>query len=187
MDENYKKAVSILTEKSQILDNMANLLLREETIYQEEVDEIMAGEEYEVVAKRLDDKLRARKEADDKHQKEQEILRKAKMHELKAQTAEALYKAGVISEKELNAIRVESEAAMKQSEKKLEEIQYAAGEQAADTQSVSEPVIKDANDANNLQVSESKTKSTKPRAKRTTKPKAADKDDTKKNNKKEEK
>ncbi|MBE5735410.1 MAG: ATP-dependent zinc metalloprotease FtsH [Clostridiales bacterium] len=128
LDSNYKKAKKILTEKRDILDNLANLLLLEETIYQDEVDAIMRGEDYKEIAKRLDEKLRLRKEADDKHQKEQEVLQKAKMQELKEQTAEALYKAGVISESELNVIKDETELIKKESEKKLEEIKNSDNE-----------------------------------------------------------
>ncbi len=167
LDENYQKALNILTEKHQILDNMANLLLREETIYQEEVDEIMAGEAYEVVAQKLDDKLKARKEADDKHQREQEVLRKAKMHELKAQTAEALFKAGVISEKELNAIKQETEVAMQESEKALENMQYAAEKTDEDAKRTDD-VATNNNDVVDTKNFEEKPKVTKQRTKKTT-------------------
>ncbi len=126
LETNYAKAKKILTEKRDILDSMANLLLLEETIYQEEVEAIMRGEDYKEIAKRLDEKLRLRKEADDKHQKEQEVLQKAKMQELKEQTAEALYKAGVISESELNVIKDETKEIKKESERQLDEINKSA-------------------------------------------------------------
>ena len=120
---NYDKTLKLLQEKHDILDNLANLLLLEETIYQDEVDAIMRGEDYQEIAKQLDEKIRLRKEADEKHQKEQEILQKAKMQEMKEQTAEALFKAGVISEQELNVIKDETKAVKEESERKIEEIQ----------------------------------------------------------------
>jgi len=122
LQNNYDVTKKLLTEKKDILDNLANLLLLEETIYQEEVDAIMNGEDYKEIARKLDEKIKARKEADEKHQKEQEVLQKAKMQELKEQTAVALFKAGVISEKELNVIKDETETVKKDTEKQLDEL-----------------------------------------------------------------
>ncbi len=122
LQKNYDITKKLLTEKKDILDNLANLLLLEETIYQEEVDAIMNGEDYKEIAKRLDEKIKARKEADEKHQKEQEVLQKAKMQEIKEQTAVALYKAGVISEKELSVIKDETETVKKDTEKQLNDL-----------------------------------------------------------------
>ena len=122
LQENYDKTKKILLEKRDILDSLANLLLLEETIYQDEVDAIMRGEDYKEIATKLDEKLRLRKEADEKHQKEQEMLRKSKMQEMKQQTAEALYKAGVISEVELTAIKEETKTIKEETEKQIEEM-----------------------------------------------------------------
>ena len=51
LNKNYKRAKEILTEKVEILHEMAKLLLARETIYKEEVDMIMAGKKTEEIVK----------------------------------------------------------------------------------------------------------------------------------------
>ena len=108
LDINYKRAVKILSDNRDILDNMSNLLLEKETIYSEEVDKIMAGVNYKEIAKELDKKEKNRKKKEEKRRKEAELEKARQLHELKVKAAEALSSAGVISKQELELIKEES-------------------------------------------------------------------------------
>lgn len=119
LDENYKKAKEILTEKRKIMDNMANLLLMQETIYQEEVDEIMSGKDAKTVSDELTEKLKKRKDYDDKRQLELKLQSEMKAQEMKQQTAVALKNAGVISQSELEIIKQETDSLRLNQEKIL--------------------------------------------------------------------
>jgi len=121
LDENYAKAKEILTEKKAILENMANLLLDKETIYEDEVNAILAGKDYKEVAKELTTKMEQKKERDELKQLEQKLAHEEKMQELKEQTAAAFKKAGVISESEFEMIRKETLVLKAANEKLLKE------------------------------------------------------------------
>ncbi len=108
LDTCYEQTTNILKSNKNILDNFANLLLEEETIYEDEVNAIMNGEDYTEVAKRLNEKIEQRKEFDRKRQEEQKMMQEIKMQEMKEQTAIALKNAGVISDKELEAIKLDT-------------------------------------------------------------------------------
>lgn len=122
LDENYKKAMDILSQNMTILHNMANLLLEKETIYSEEVDQIMAGADYKHVAKELEKREKTRKRKEAKKRKAAEIEKAKQLQELKIKAAEALSSAGVITKQELDVIKQETQkmeqAAQAQSSKK---------------------------------------------------------------------
>ena len=105
LDDCYTQTTKILTDNKNILDNLANLLIEQETIYEEEVNAIMSGEDYKEVAKKLNEKLEMRKEYDRKKQEEQRMLQEIKMQEMKEQPATALKNAGIISQEQLEAIK----------------------------------------------------------------------------------
>lgn len=109
LDENYKKAYDILKQNMNILHNMANLLLEKETIYSEEVDQIMNGADYKEVAKELDKREKTRKRKEAKKRKLAEIEKAKQLQELKIKAAEALSSAGVITKQEFDVIKQESE------------------------------------------------------------------------------
>lgn len=105
LDECYNKTIKILTENKNVLENMAKLLLEKETIYSEEVDLVMKGMNYQEIVKIIDkkDKAKQRKEARKRKMVEEEQAKR--MQELKEQAAQALNKAGVLTEDELKMIR----------------------------------------------------------------------------------
>jgi len=134
LDENYARAYKLLEENKDKLEQMAHLLLERETIYSKEVDEIMAGKEYKDIIKRINREEKARKSKAEKMRKEEELLRAEQMQLLKEKAATELNAAGVISNKELEAIKEETrkiraelefernkEALKKQSKTKKEE------------------------------------------------------------------
>ena len=105
--ECYDRTIACLNENREALDNMANLLLEKETIYAEEVEMILEGKDYKEIIKIINkrEKARIRKEA--KKRKEAEEAQARRMQELKEQAAQALTKAGVLSEEELKMIKGE--------------------------------------------------------------------------------
>lgn len=123
LDSNYKKTKELLLKKRDVMDNMSNLLLEQETIYEDEVEAIMKGKDYKKVSQELDAKLKKRKEVDEKKQKEQKFIHEKRMQELKEQTAIALKNAGVISENELAQIKLETKALIERHNKAKEELE----------------------------------------------------------------
>ena len=140
IDENYNKAKALLKENMSLLENMSNLLLEKETIYQKEVEEIMEGKDYKEIVKRLDKEEKARKKKNEKEKKEQEREHAIKMQTLKEQAAEALNNAGVISKEELEKIKeqtkkIKEELAPKTPDKKPRKKAEDQGENKADNKS----------------------------------------------------
>ena len=178
LDKNYKQTINILNEKRTILDNMANLLLQVETIYQDEVEAIFRGEDYLEIAKKLDEKIKARKEADDRHQKEQEIMQKAKIQEDKLRMAEALFKMKSISESEYNLIKSEAEAARLENQKLMEALTQKEVEKNEKEEKVVEEVVEE---------KASEAKEEKPKRKTSTRKTTSTKKTDKKEDKKEDK
>ena len=105
IDDNYKKAKALLESKRKLLDSMSELLLKEETIYAEEVDDLIAGKTAEEITARLHERAEKRKEKEDEIRKEQELVKSAQMQELKIKAAEALRQAGVIGETEFEKLK----------------------------------------------------------------------------------
>jgi cell division protease FtsH len=114
LDKNYKRAKDMLLSKRDLLDNMSNLLLEEETIYTEEVDELIAGKDSKEISARLHEKEQKRREKAENIRKEQEIIKQEKLQELKFKAAEALKQAGVIGQEEYNKLKEEYELATKE-------------------------------------------------------------------------
>ena len=108
LDENYIKAQEILTKNHKVLENMARLLLEKETIYSEEVDQIMKGTDYKEVIKDIDRRDRNKKRKEAKKRKIVEQEKEKQLQELKLKAAEALSSAGVITKQELELIKEQS-------------------------------------------------------------------------------
>ena len=105
LDKNYKKAKDLLSKKRALLDNMSNLLLEEETIYSEEVDELIAGKDSKEISARLHEKEQTRKKKAENIRKEQEFVKQEKLQELKIKAAEALKEAGVIGDRDFEKLK----------------------------------------------------------------------------------
>jgi len=126
IDKCYAKAKKLLEGKRELLDRMSALLLTEETIYAEEVDELIAGKDSAEISKRLHDKAEKRKEKEEQIRKEQELLQKQKMQELKVKAAEALKNAGVLNEEEYKKLREDYDNITKEREQYLKELKEEA-------------------------------------------------------------
>ena len=121
LDENYKRAKDLLLKKKPLLESMSDLLLKEETIYGEEVDDLIAGKSSEEIEKKLHDKEQKRKEKEDEIRKENELVKQAKLHELKMKAAEALKDAGVLGKDEFEKLASEYEKINKEKDEYLNE------------------------------------------------------------------
>ena len=109
LNANYKRAKEVLTEKIDILHEMAKLLLERETIYKEEVDMIMAGKKTAEVLKVLEKKDKEQKEKEEKRKAEKEKYEKLAAFEKKVAEGENLMKLGIISEEEFALVKAEYE------------------------------------------------------------------------------
>lgn len=110
LDENYKRAKDLLLQKKDLLESMADLLLKEETIYGEEVDDLIAGKSSEEISQKLHDKEQKRLEKEREIKKENELVRQVKLQELKLKAAEALKEAGVIGQEEYDKLQEDYKA-----------------------------------------------------------------------------
>ena len=116
IDENYKRAKALLESKRDLLDSMSKLLLEEETIYGEEVDELIAGKSSEEIVARLHAREEKRRAKEETIRKEQELAKLEKMQELKIKAAEALKEAGVIGDAEIERIKGDYDKLIKERE-----------------------------------------------------------------------
>ena len=107
IDSNYKKAYDLLFKNKKMLDNMANLLLKEETIYTEEVDAVIKGEDCKTIIAKLEAREKERRDKNERIKLEQEIQRLEQIQKVKERTAEALVNEGVISKEEFERIKEE--------------------------------------------------------------------------------
>ena len=119
LNTNYKRAKDILTDKIEILHEMAKLLMERETIYKEEVDMIMAGKKTEEIVAIMEEKEKLQKEKEEKIRAEKVRLDKLKAYETKLSEGEKLVKMGVLAEDELKAIRKEYENFKKELDKDI--------------------------------------------------------------------
>ena len=143
LDKCYKKAKTLLEGKRDLLERMTQLLLLEETIYQEEVDELIAGKDSEEISKRLHEKAEKRKEKEELIRKEQEFVKREKMQALKIKAAEALKNSGVINETEFNKLKEDYDKIIKEKEEFLANMkEEEKTEEKAESQAEEKPVKK---------------------------------------------
>ena len=130
IDTNYKRAKELLESKRELLDSMSKLLLEEETIYTEEVDELIAGKDPAEIVARLHAREEQRRAKEDAIRREQELAKLEKMQELKIKAAEALKEAGIIGDAEIERIKDDYDKLVKEKEQLLNEKQELLTEDA---------------------------------------------------------
>ena len=87
LDEGLEKAIELLKKHWSIVDEMAKVLLERETIYSEEVNELIAGKSASEVMQAMDEREKARRQKDaealerKKAQKQAEAEKQAKMYD----------------------------------------------------------------------------------------------------------
>ena len=107
LNANYKRAKEIMTEKVDILHEMAKVLLARETIYKEEVDMIMAGKKADEVIAIAEKKEKSQREKEKKIKEEKLKNEKLASYEKKIAEGEKLVSLGVITSEELDAVKKE--------------------------------------------------------------------------------
>ena len=112
LDYNYNRAKKILTENSELVKQMAQLLLEKDTIYKDEVDMLMAGVSKEEIIKHMDEQSEKRRKEEEKARKTNEKEKKIKEIEMRVKTAEMYLKEGIISQKDYDLILKEKEKAI---------------------------------------------------------------------------
>ena len=131
LSDNYKRAKEVLTEKIDLLHEMAKLLMARETIYKEEVDMIMAGKKTEEIVKIMEQRDKEQKEKEAKLRLEQSRFEKIRTYEAKIADGEKLVSQGIITKEELDVVKKEYEAFKKSVEAEKEaEKQKEIGETA---------------------------------------------------------
>lgn len=93
---NYDQAKQILTENIDKLHALASLLLKEETVFQDEVDDIMAGKSVESIVKKMRRRESKENKMLEKEKQEKKSTEEQKLNELKQRAFEALKKEGII-------------------------------------------------------------------------------------------
>ncbi len=181
LNNNYKRAKQILTDKIEILHEMAKLLMERETIYKEEVDMVMAGKKTEEIVALMEKKEKAQKEKEEKIRAEKVKLDKLKAYEAKLVEGEKLVKAGVISAAELESVKKEYEAYKKSLDESL------TVTKTEDTKEEKEPKVeKKTNEVKKTDKVEKETESKKDEKEEVVEIKEENKDDKKNSGKKED-
>ena len=181
LNNNYKRAKQILTDKIEILHEMAKLLMERETIYKEEVDMVMAGKKTEEIVALMEKKEKAQKEKEEKIRAEKVKLDKLKAYEAKLVEGEKLVKAGVISAAELKSVKKEYEAYKKSLDESL------TVTKTEDTKEEKEPKVeKKTNEVKKTDKVEKETESKKDEKEEVVEIKEENKDDKKNSGKKED-
>ena len=98
LKENYEKATKLLTENLDKLHAMAELLLKVETIYNEEVNKVMQGVSNEEIIAALKDKEEAEQEELARERELKVQQEKQKIEELKNRAFEAMKQSGMIED-----------------------------------------------------------------------------------------
>ena len=181
LNNNYKRAKQILTDKIEILHEMAKLLMERETIYKEEVDMVMAGKKTEEIVALMEKKEKAQKEKEEKIRAEKVKLDKLKAYEAKLVEGEKLVKAGVISAAELESVKKEYEAYKKSLDESL------TVTKTEDTKEEKEPKVeKKTNEVKKTDKVEKETESKKDEKEEVVEIKEENKNDKKNSGKKED-
>lgn len=96
--DNYKKAQKLLTDNIDKLHAMAELLIKCETIYTEEVNDIMNGVPNDEIIKKLEERERAEAEELKKEKELQEKAEKERLEQIKAKAYKAMKESGIIAD-----------------------------------------------------------------------------------------
>ena len=112
IDNAHKTALKIINEKKGILEKVCEILLDKETIYKEEFEMIYNGASVEEVKQEIDRKEEEKRKMQEKAK--QEAAKENKIRDLKQriETAESLYRAGVISKQDFEGLKKEVEKEM---------------------------------------------------------------------------
>ncbi len=104
LNENYQRAKKLLTENNSFLNEMAKLLLEQETIYSEEVDLLANGKTAEEIATTMEERKVKQREKEEEIKRQQIEDEKRKVVETKIAEGRKLLENGIITPAEFDAI-----------------------------------------------------------------------------------
>ena len=146
VDSCYKKAHQIIESHLKEMNTMIEILLEKETIYFNEVDLIMKGKTVKQILNIMEKEETRNKAKIEIERAEAELEKVKKEQAIRLKTAEALKNGGVISQEDVEKIKVDSEKIIKQQENAVEKIKNENEKKA--TSSKAEKVSKIANKNN---------------------------------------
>ncbi|MBQ8522237.1 MAG: ATP-dependent zinc metalloprotease FtsH [Clostridia bacterium] len=121
IDEAHSRAISILKEKRELIENLKEILLEKETIYNEEFKLLYDGMNVEEVKKIMTENEEAKQKYQEEAKKAAMLERKNKEISSLLQTAEASLRVGLISEQDLENIKQEISKKQNEQEQNLNE------------------------------------------------------------------
>ena len=101
LNENYQKAYELLKNNIDKLHAMSELLIKCETIYTEEVNDVMNGVPNDEIIKKLEEREKEEQEELKKEKEMQEQAEKQKLEEIKSRAFEAMKQSGIIVDEDL--------------------------------------------------------------------------------------
>ncbi len=105
LDYNYKRAKKILNENIDLLNEMASLLLEQETINKEEIDMLLEGKNTSEIVEAIKERIQKQKEKEEEYRKQQAVEERKKILARKIQEGEKLVASGIITKEELDNIK----------------------------------------------------------------------------------
>ncbi|MBE7073661.1 MAG: ATP-dependent zinc metalloprotease FtsH [Clostridiales bacterium] len=130
LNSNYERALKLLTENENLLHEMANLLLDQETINKEEVDMLLDGKDAEEIAAYMKERAEKQRAKEAEIKKAQEKEKRKQLLEQKVKEGEKLVLAGIITQEEFDAIKQKYQAELEEKvaiEEKQVEIKLNSG------------------------------------------------------------
>lgn len=105
LQSNYDRATKLLEENIDKLHSLAALLLKEDTVFQEEVDDIMQGKAIESIVKKMRRRENKEQKLLNKEKEERKNIEEQQLRELKERAFNALKKEGIIpADQEFNDV-----------------------------------------------------------------------------------
>ena len=109
LQDNYRRAEKLLTDNIDKLHAMAELLIKCETIYTEEVNDIMNGVPNDEIVKKLEERLKAEEEELKKEKQMQEEAEKKRLEEIKSRAIEAMKESGIVFD-DIQEVQIEQDS-----------------------------------------------------------------------------
>ena len=104
LNDNYARAKKILSENINFLNEMASLLLEQETIYSEEVDLLAQGKTAAEISASMEERKAKQREKEEAFKREQQERERRSVIENKKAEGRKLLEAGIITQAEYDAI-----------------------------------------------------------------------------------
>lgn len=174
LDYNYNRAKKILSENIDLLHEMSNLLLEQETINKEEIDMLLEGKKTAEIVEAIKVRNKEQKEKEEKIRQQRAFEERKKVLERKIQEGERLVAGGIITKEELDKIKKNYEELAKQNEEQPQ------GEQNVTVtikQGIELPKAEETESAQTEETKEGKPEEEKTETKTTTTEKKTDKED----------